>query len=114
MLDTRALAQAETAYRKGEIMIRMGDFRGSLEYLESAVELWPDECEYQSALGWSLHKQPKSDPDRAIEHLEKAVELDDTDATALFRLGTVLRATGDGERSATYLAQAKMIDPDIG
>jgi tetratricopeptide (TPR) repeat protein len=114
MVDTRALAQAETAYRKGEILIRMGDFRGALEYLEPAVELWPDECEYQSALGWALHKQPKSDPERALVHLERAVELDDSDAAALFRLGTVLRASGEGERSARYLAQAKMIDPEIG
>jgi len=114
MVDTRALAQAETAYRKGEILIRMGDFRGALEYLEPAVELWPDECEYQSALGWALYKQPKPDAERALVHLEKAVELGSSDATALHRLGTVLRASGDGERRATFLTQAKMIDPDIG
>lgn len=114
MIDTRALAQAESAYRKGEILIRMGDFRGALEYLEPAVELWPDECEYQSALGWALHRQPKPDPERALVHLETAVELNDSNAVALFRLGTVLRAAGDGERSARYLAQAKMIDPDLG
>jgi tetratricopeptide (TPR) repeat protein len=114
MVDTRALAQAETAFRKGEILVRMGDFRGALEYLEPAVELWPEECDYQSALGWAIFRQPKSDPEKALVHLEKAVELDDTDAPTLFRLGTVLRATGEGERSASLLTEARLIDPDVG
>lgn len=114
LVDTRALAQAETAYRKGEILVRMGDFRGALEYLEPAVELWPDESEYQSALGWALHKQPKADRERAIVHLERAVELDTSDPVALFRLGMVLRAAGDSERSADCLARAKNLNSQVG
>ncbi len=112
-VDTHALAQAETFYRKGEILIRMGDFRGSLEYLEPAVELWPDECEYQSLLGWALYKQPKADCERSLVHLERAAELDASNAVALFRLGTVLRASGDEERGAEYLARARMVDPEV-
>lgn len=110
-IDTAALGQAETFYRKGEILIRMGDFRGALEYLESAVELWPDECAYQSALGWALYKQAKPDAERARTHLEKAIELDDSDAVSLFRLGTVLRAMGDEGRASECLARAKILDP---
>lgn len=110
-IDTVALGQAETFYRKGEILIRMGDFRGALEYLKSAVELWPDECAYQSALGWALYKQPQSNQERSLVHLEKAVTLDDSNAVALFRLGMVLRAAGDEQRGAECLARAKMLDP---
>ncbi|MDP6978196.1 MAG: DnaJ domain-containing protein [Myxococcota bacterium] len=114
MVDTHALAQAETFYRKGEILVRMGDFRGALEYLENAVELWPDECEYQSALGWALYKQPQADAERALGHLEQAVALDDANAVALFRLGMVLRATGDEERGSEAIARAETIDPKVG
>jgi len=52
-IDTARLAQAEKSYRKGEILLRMGNFRGALEYLESAVELWPDEPAYQAGLAWA-------------------------------------------------------------
>jgi tetratricopeptide (TPR) repeat protein len=110
-VDTHALAQAETFYRKGEILVRMGDFRGALEYLEPAVDLWPDECEYQSALGWALYKQPKADIDRALVYLERAHELDPAQGVTLFRLGMVLRASGATERAAECLAQAKQLDP---
>jgi len=112
-IDTQALAQAETFYRKGEILVRMGDFRGALEYLESCVELWSEECAYQSTLGWALYKQPKSDTERALVHLEKAVELDDADPVARFRLGMVLRASGDEDRGASCVAAAKQLDPTV-
>ena len=71
-IDTAKLAQAEKSFRKGEILLRMGNFQGALEYLESAVDLWPDEPAYQSGLGWALYKQPKPDTARAREHLETA------------------------------------------
>jgi tetratricopeptide (TPR) repeat protein len=112
-IDTRALAQAETSYRKGEILVRMGDFRGALTYLESAVELWPEECEYQSALGWALYKQPKADLERSQIHLEKAEQLDGSNAVALFRLGMVLRAAGETDRGSELVARAKMADSAV-
>ena len=113
-VDTRALAQAETFFRKGEILVRMGDFRGALEYLEPAVDLWPDECDYQSELGWALYRQPKADAERARVHLERAVELGPSQAVPAFRLGTVLRASGETEQADKYLAIAKQIDPHVG
>jgi molecular chaperone DnaJ len=113
-VDTRALAQAETFFRKGEILVRMGDFRSALEYLEPAVDLWPDECDYQSELGWALHRQPQSDAERARVHLERAVELGPSQAVPAFRLGMVLRACGETEHADEYRALAKQIDPDVG
>ena len=110
-MDTRVLAQAETFYRKGEILIGMGDFRGALEYLEPAVELWPDECEYQSALGWALYKQPQPDIERSREHLERAEKLDSSQAETQFRLGVVLRACGENEKAALCLAKAEQLGP---
>jgi tetratricopeptide (TPR) repeat protein len=112
-IDTHALAQAETFYRKSEILVRMGDFRGALEYLEPAVELWPDECEYQSALGWALYKQPHAEKERSLVHLERARSLDPSSAVTQFRLGTVLRACGEDRRAAAHLATAKQLDPTL-
>jgi len=94
-LDAERLAQAETLYRKAEILMRQGNFRGALEFLGPAVEIWPDDNAYQSAYGWALYKQMPSEPAAARERLERALRLDPEDATARFRLGVVLRDLGE-------------------
>ena len=109
--DAQILAQAETTYRKGEILLRMGDFGGALRYLESAVKIWPDEGVYRSALGWALYKQPCPDPKAAREHLTSAVELSPGDPVAHFRLGMVLRALGESQTAQNLLDRAKQLEP---
>jgi DnaJ-domain-containing protein 1 len=98
-LDANRLATAESLYRKGEVLLRQGNFRGALEFLKPCVDLWPDECAYQSAFGWCLYKKTPSDPDRAREHLEIAARLDPGDGVNRFRLGVVLRSL-DGDAAA--------------
>lgn len=112
-IDTARLAQAETSFRKGEILAKMGNFDGALEYFEPAVELWPEEPAYQAGLGWALYKQPRSDRARAAEHLEIALSQAPDDAVILYRLGLVMRAAGDGERATELIAKARSIDPDV-
>jgi tetratricopeptide (TPR) repeat protein len=109
--DAMRLAQAEASYRKGEILLRMGDFAGAVGYLAPAVEIWPDEPVYQSALGWALFKQPKSDPAAARAHLELAVRQGPDDATAHMRLGMVLRALGENEAAEKVTAIGRRLQP---
>jgi tetratricopeptide (TPR) repeat protein len=104
---------AETLYRKGEILLGQGNFKGALEYLQPAVEIYPKECDYQSALGWVLYKKMPSEPELAKTHLEHAVNLDPDNGIALFRLSVVLRAMGDTVAASTLLAKAKKLDPKI-
>jgi tetratricopeptide (TPR) repeat protein len=96
-IDANRLAQAETMYRKAEILLRQGNFRGALEFLQPAVELWPEECAYQSALGWALYKQTPSEPEAAREHLELALRIDPDDAETQFRLGIVARTLDEAQ-----------------
>ena len=112
-IDTARLAQAETSFRKGEILLRMGNFQGALEYLEPAVELWPEEPAYQSALGWALYKQPNKDVDRARIHLEQAAAETTEDAVIFFRLGVVLRALGETDAANDLIARARTLEPSI-
>ena len=112
-IDTARLAQAETSFRKGEILLRMGNFHGALDYLEPAVDLWPDEPAYQSGLGWALYKQQRTDAARAREHLEIASSQAPDDAVILFRLGTVLRAMGESESGDATIARARKLDPSV-
>jgi curved DNA-binding protein CbpA len=106
-LDANRLAQAETNYRKAEILVRQGNFRGALDYLRSAVDLWPEECAYQSALGWTLYKKAPSEPEAAREHLERAARLDPDDGVTQFRLSVVLRALGDESAAETAARRAQ-------
>lgn len=108
-IDTARLTQAETSFRKGEILLRMGNFLGALEYLEPAVELWPEEPAYQQALGWALFKQPQPDPDRAQIHLMTALELDPEDGSALLRLGQLARSLGNEDAAADYAQRARAL-----
>jgi tetratricopeptide (TPR) repeat protein len=113
-IDVERLAAAERNFRKGEVMMRVGNFRGALEFLESAVDLWPEEAAYQAALGWSLYKKTPSEPDRAREHLERAYQIDSSVATTAFHLSVVLKNLGDGVASASLLKRAQQLDPGIG
>jgi len=105
--------QAEALYRKAEIMLRAGNFNGAHDFLRPAVQLYPEEGAYQSALGWVLYKMRPSDPKNARTHLEKAIGLDGQDAVAHFRLGLVLRALGDEPAAKRELDLAKRLDPKV-
>jgi tetratricopeptide (TPR) repeat protein len=112
-IDTARLAQAETSFRKGEILVKMGNFDGALEYLESAVDLWSEEPAYQAALGWALYKQHRSDAARARQHLEIAHGQASDNALILFRLGIVVRDLGETETADNLIARARALDPAI-
>jgi Flp pilus assembly protein TadD len=109
--EAERIAQAETLYRKGEILVRKGAFQEAVKFLAPAVELWAEDAEYRSALGWALYKKGKSEPQPAREHLSKAVKIDPKNAVAHYRLGVVLRALGESEAAQKALAIAKQLDP---
>ena len=101
-------------------MVRIGplvtrrNFSGAVEFLAPAVELWPDEADYCSALGWALFKKMPSEPERSQEHLEHAVELAPEDASASHRLSLVLRSLGRTADADAWLNHARRLDPDTG
>jgi Flp pilus assembly protein TadD len=112
-VDAERLASAESMYRKGEILLRSGNFAGAIEFLRPAVELWPDESDYCSALGWALYRKLPSEPVLAREQLARAVELSPESATAVHRLSVVVRSVGDTEEADSLLERARTLDPTI-
>ncbi len=112
-VDAARVVQAEAMFRKAEILLRAGNFGGALEYLRPAVAIWPDECAYQSALGWALYKKAPPDPKAAREHLERAVALDRDDAVATFRFSVVLRSLGEKDAAEAAMSRAKELDPKV-
>ena len=108
-VDANMLAQAETLYLKAEVLIKAGNFKGALEFAAPAVDLWPEECAYQSALGWVLFKKAPSEPEFAREHLEKAARLDPDDGVNLFRLSVVLKELGEEKAAAAARNRAQSL-----
>jgi curved DNA-binding protein CbpA len=98
-IDAARLANAESLYRKGEVLLRSGNFARAIEFLRPAVELWPNESDYCSALGWALYRKLPSEPVLAREQLERAVELSPESATAIHRLSIAIRSMGDAEKA---------------
>jgi tetratricopeptide (TPR) repeat protein len=112
-LDAERLAAAETNYRKGEILMKQGNFRGALDFLRPAVELWPEDATYQSSLGWALYKAPPSDPIRAREHLDRAYALEPRNPEIAHRLSLVLKSLGEVAPAANLMAKARELDPKL-
>ncbi|MBW2495166.1 MAG: DnaJ domain-containing protein [Deltaproteobacteria bacterium] len=112
-IDAERLASAESMYRKGEVLMRSGNFAGAIEFLRPAVELWPDESDYCAALGWALYRKMPSEPELARKQLERAVELAPESASAIHRLSVVTRSLGEDEKADSLLKRARSIDPKI-
>ncbi len=113
MADAERAAQAEGLFRKGEILLRAGNFAGALQFLRPCVEIWPEEADYRLALGWALYKKAPPDPQAARPHIEKARELKPDDPVVIFRLGMVLRSLGEDSEAAELLAKARSLDPKL-
>ena len=112
--EAEQLARAEVNYRKGDILLRKGNFRGAAEFLQAAVETWPQEAEYQAAYAWALFKKLPTEPEKAREHMQHAVDLDPANAVSHHRMGMVLRALGEEEAAEKASARAKELDPSVG
>ena len=111
--DAERLANAESLFRKGDILLRQGNFKGAIEFLLPAVEMWPEEADYRSAVGWALYKKMPSEPESAKEHLEHALKRAPNDGVVLFRLSIVLRALGDAVAASTLMEKARKLDPKL-
>ena len=75
-VDGEALVRAETLFRKAEVLLRQGNFKGALEFLHPAVEIQPGDASYQSALGWARFRHEAKAAESALDHLRIAQSID--------------------------------------
>ncbi len=112
LADAERIAEAEASFVRGDHLLRAGNFRGALEFLERAVALWPDEADYQAALGWALHRKAPSESQRAFGHFERAFALGTEQAVCWLRASLVARELGLEARAAELAARARALDPE--
>lgn len=108
--EAQRVLGAETFYRKGEVLLRKGNFDDALQFLRPAVDLCGDDAVYRTALGWALFRKQAPDPDAARAELARAVELDPGLALAHQRLAAVLRAQGKESEAAPHAARARELE----
>jgi curved DNA-binding protein CbpA len=112
--ETEALlaAQAEQLYQRGEMLMRAGNFRGAVDFLEKAVQTYGVEPDYHAALAWALHRRTPPENARALEHFERALAGGEK-AQLLLRMSVVLREQREDARAAQLAARAKALDPNV-
>src|SRR5437016_6184656 len=121
---------ASTFIEKGWSLISLGDHAGAIQALQKALKLSPGETQAESLLGWAqmLHEEyddalgtfqkvlMKEIFGEAIEHLSKAIRLDnDKKATlyAHFYLGLVYLQRDMYEDAQTFLEKALKLGPNL-
>jgi tetratricopeptide (TPR) repeat protein len=113
LADADRIAEAEASYVRGDHLLRAGNFRGALEFLERAVALWPNEADYQGALGWALHRKVPPESERGLAHLERALALGSESALWWLRASVVARELGQAQRATEWAARARALDPNV-
>ncbi len=112
-IDADRVAQAEVFFRKGEALLHAGNFRDAVELLDSAVQVWPEEADYQAAFAWALHRKNPPENQRSLEHFEKAIELGGEQAQTLLRMSFAIKEMGDTPRADALAAKARTLDPAV-
>jgi tetratricopeptide (TPR) repeat protein len=91
----------EVLYLNAQLEVREGQFPQAHSHLEESVALKPDYSQSQEALGNVLSQL--KDFSGAREHLEKAIELGDTEPAVQYELAKVLQNLGQVEQSQEKL-----------
>jgi tetratricopeptide (TPR) repeat protein len=102
----------EAQFRLGEIQLRRGKVRRARRYLATALLYRPDSALYHYLLATALDTDDKGDPDRALEHYRKSLELEPDQPRCLSDLGLLSVRQGRTAEGLQALRQAVELAPD--
>ena len=101
---------AESLYNTGIDHLKKGDYAGAAAKFGAAVEMKDDFAEAHNNLGYSLRKQGAEHYDAALEHYNRALELNPNLAQAYHYRGVLHALAGDED--AAKADHAKLLDLD--
>ncbi|MBL8792688.1 MAG: tetratricopeptide repeat protein [Planctomycetia bacterium] len=110
-----ALAE-ESQARLGEIQLGRKRYRRARKHLAIALLYRPESARYHYLLGSALAKGRHAEPERALEHYRKAVELDTEQPRWLAEFGLLCVQQGETDEGLGALMQAVQQapnDPDV-
>ena len=106
--------RAEEAFRQGEMALRRDQYQQAVAAFTSAIELQPNEPEYQALLAWAKFAAAadKAAVASATRNaLSKAADASDTSITARFYLGRVERMLGREKEALSHFQMVLMLKP---
>ncbi len=113
--ELSAILQAETAFQKADILLKVKKYPEALEQLQWAIKLAPKEPEYLTNYAWALYK---SRPEQARSRVEarqvllRSAELNPRLAQTHLYLGYLLRADDKGPEAERAFETALQCNPD--
>jgi len=106
---------AEEAFRRGEMSLRREQLDQALVEFTNAVELRPNEPEYQAMLAWTKFAAASDKPAIASEtrqRLTRAADQSDRSPAARFYLGRVERILGREREALSHFQEVLRIKPN--
>lgn len=107
--------RAEEVFRQGEMALRRDQLPMAIEAFKQAVELQPNESEYQALLSWALFASATDKnalANQTRRALLKAVEANDRSPTARFYLGRVERMLGKEKEALEHFKEVLRLKPN--
>jgi curved DNA-binding protein CbpA len=108
------ILRAEDAFRQGEMLLRREQYPQAVQAFATAVELHPQEPEYQALLAWAKFASATDKASVASQTrtaLSRAADASDTSITARFYLGRVERMLGREREALSHFQMVLMLKP---
>lgn len=108
-LDLKASGGARSAYAKGLRLFATKDYKNAAQSFEKAISIYPDFVSAHNALGCAYFALGEND--RALEHFNRAIALDDHLSASFMNRGRVELAMGQAAAAQTSFEKASSIAP---
>jgi curved DNA-binding protein CbpA/CheY-like chemotaxis protein len=109
--DVGAILRAEGVFQRGEVLFKSGRWEDAETQFREAISLNHAEAEFHAFLGMAMFRR-NGKPEEALQHVEKALEMDPRLRSGAIFLSQIYEAQGDAERAKSVLRKA--IDKDAG
>ena len=110
--DVGAILRAEGVFQRGEALFKAGRWEDAETQFREAISLNHSEAEFHAFLGMAMFRR-YGKPEEALQHLEKALEMDPRLRSGTIFLSQIYEAQGDAERARSVLRKAIDKDPEF-
>jgi CheY-like chemotaxis protein/tetratricopeptide (TPR) repeat protein len=111
----RKALEAANQFQRGEALMTSRAYEEALICFGRALELNPDEGDYHTHYGWTLHLCHPSDPamaEEALEHVRRGLKVASHSDRAYLFMGRLFRAIGKPGGAEKMFTRAVQIAPD--
>ena len=110
--DVGEILRAESVFQKGELYFKAGKWEDAEAHFREAIALNHTEAEFHAYLGMAMFRS-KGKAEEALQHVEKALELDPRLRSGAVFAAQLLEAQGEIVRATSVLRKAVDRDPEF-